>query len=269
MMNHIASNNQYIRVIFENHAMLRLTLCRANKCNALTREMVTELIRLCRLIQQTPQLRVLVIGSDATTFCAGFDLYELSRLSNPQVRQFNRSYADLLNELVSMPQLLIVEVVGGAYGGGMGLIASADFVVAESRAKFAMPEVKLGLLPSQILPYVIAKIGPQPARRLSLLAQEISASEAKDMGLVDKIVASQKQLSVGTENLYTQSLACSPNAVRQTKKILLNLSQSSKTTYAEYAADAFMHAFANEGRQRIEQFFKSKDEAEAVKNVEV
>lgn len=257
-MVNIVSNHKYINVIYDKEYMVRITLCRAEKRNALTVDMVAELMRLCVLIKKESSIRMLVIAGNENIFCAGFDVYQLRELSDPQVKKFNLDYAKLLNHLISMPQVLVVEVAGGAYGGGMGFLACADFVLAETKAKFAMPEVRLGLLPSQILPYVVAKIGMQSARRLSLFAQEISAAEALRIGLVDELVDTNMYFHEAENRLYSHILSLSSSALVQTKRLLFHLSGLNMPDYVENAANEFLQAFTSQAGVRIDEFLREK-----------
>ncbi len=159
--------------------------------NALNEEMVRQLTEVFRALERAAETRVIVLSGRGTSFCAGGESDSLRRQgasSAAQNRDTARELADLFHVIASSPKPTIARVNGAAIGGGLGLASACDIALASSEAKFAVSEVRLGLIPATIGPYVVRAIGGRWARRLFQTAERMTAAQAEKIGLVHEAV---------------------------------------------------------------------------------
>ncbi|HET6632338.1 MAG TPA: enoyl-CoA hydratase-related protein [Rhodanobacteraceae bacterium] len=172
-------------------AVATLTLDRPRQHNAFDAALVADLTAELDRLARDPELRALVLTGSGATFSAGADLdwmRGMARASEAANREDALRLATLLRSLTRFPRPTIARVNGSAYGGGVGLIACCDIAIGLDSAKFALSEVRLGLVPATIAPYVIAAIGARQARRLFLSAEIIDGAEAARIGLLHRCV---------------------------------------------------------------------------------
>jgi methylglutaconyl-CoA hydratase len=177
--------------IDERH-VATLTLNRPVIHNAFDDALIREVTTALRDLEKNIELRALVLASTGSSFSAGADLQWMKRMSSASMEANQRDAEELsgmLRRLQLFPRPTIAVVQGAAYGGGVGLIAACDIAIASELASFSLSEVKLGLIPSVIGPYVIAAIGERQARRYFLSAEKFTAAEALRIGLVHEVVA--------------------------------------------------------------------------------
>lgn len=220
--------------------------------NALTDEMVQALGRHCERAREDAQLRLIVLTGSGGHFCAGGSLGGFAGSigrplmpgeSDPLVR-LNRAFGSLLQQLSSLPQLLVAAVQGAAMGGGVGLVCAADLVLADASAVFATPEVTLGIVPAQIAPFVQRRLGDGLARQWLLCGQRWSAQQALQAGLVQTVIHAddavhwQSQLQAHMENLAQAA----PAAVAATKRLLDGVAAQSLEASLDQGAQAFAAA---------------------------
>lgn len=220
--------------------------------NALTDEMVQALGRHCERAREDAQLRLIVLTGSGGHFCAGGSLGGFAGSigrplmpgeSDPLV-QLNRAFGSLLQQLSSLPQLLVAAVQGAAMGGGVGLVCAADLVMADASAVFATPEVTLGIVPAQIAPFVQRRLGDGLARQWLLCGQRWSAQQALQAGLVQTVLHAddaahwQSQLQAHMENLAQAA----PAAVAATKRLLDAVAAQSLDASLDQGAQAFAAA---------------------------
>lgn len=166
-----------------------LWLSREENRNAINGQMAGEILTCLDALAHDEGVRVLIIRGKGKVFCAGGDLnWMLSREANKAVERPADLLSQLFYSLYYFPKPVIAYVHGSAMGGAMGLVACADFVVAADDAFFAFSEVRLGLVPATISPFVVKRIGEFRSRQLMLRGDRISAAEAKDAGLADLLV---------------------------------------------------------------------------------
>jgi methylglutaconyl-CoA hydratase len=177
--------------IDERH-VATLTLNRPVIHNAFDDALIREVTTALRDLEKNIELRALVLASTGSSFSAGADLQWMKRMSSASMEANQRDAEELsgmLRRLQLFPRPTIAVVQGAAYGGGVGLIAACDIAIASELASFSLSEVKLGLIPSVIGPYVIAAIGERQARRYFLSAEKFTSAEALRIGLVHEVVA--------------------------------------------------------------------------------
>ena len=214
--------------------------------NALSDAMVAALSDAVAHARSQPQLRALVLRGAGGTFCAGGDLSRFRALMGTAapadgpdpIARFNRAFGALLERLQACPVATIAVVEGAALGGGVGLAAACDFVLAASDAQFGMPEVTLGLPPAQIAPFVAARIGGAAALRLMLTHRRIAAAQALACGLADEVLDAGG-LDARLTALLTDLGRAEPAALRATKAILQRRQTAPLGATLDFAADAF------------------------------
>jgi methylglutaconyl-CoA hydratase len=215
-----------------------ITLNREDKFNALNVQMITEL---CQVLQWTaqrsagaldslvdengqPLLRILVITGAGRHFCAGADI-NMMRDAGANSAEENRADSErldsLFNGLWSHPCFTIAAVQGVALGGGAGLIACCDHVIANENIKIALSEGKLGILPAVIGPYVYRRLGSACFRRLSMMASRIDGEEALRTGFIEKLVESEEQMIAEVDKVIAEVLTTGPCAVTLAKQLTL------------------------------------------------
>lgn len=217
--------------------------------NALSDAMVAALGAALALAESLPAVRALVIRGAGGSFCAGGDFSGFRALmaepapdaGTDPIVGFNRGFGALLERLHASPVATIAVVEGAAVGGGAGLAAACDFVLAAGNAQFAMPEVTLGLPPAQIAPFVAARLGHGAALRLLLTGRRLTAAQALACGLADELhegVALHERLNA----LLTELGRAEPTALRATKAILQRRAAQPLGATLDFAAQAFAAA---------------------------
>lgn len=204
----------------------RVTLNRPDVRNALNDEAIAELTHWAARVREHHDTRVAVLSGAGTTFSAGADLNWMARMvtySHEDNVQDAQRLSRLFLALETLPIPLIGRVQGAALGGGAGLAAVCDIVVAEEQAVFGFTEVKLGLVPAVISPFVIAKIGRSAARELFLTGMRFSAARAHEVGLVHKVVPADA-LDATVETYANEIAAAGPEAVAAAKSLIREVS---------------------------------------------
>ena len=216
--------------------------------NALSEAMVDGLIAACERAAADADLRGVVLRGAGGHFCAGGSLGGFAKTigrplaageADPLV-PLNRRFGTLLQTLCALPQWFIVAVEGAAMGGGFGLVCCADQVLAHASAQFATPEVTLGIVPAQIAPFVVRRLGSSAARRCLLTGERWDAIAAQRLGLVDEVVAADMEAAVQTA--IARNAAAAPQAVAATKRLLLAQADTPLPVLLDEAAIAFAQA---------------------------
>ena len=211
-------NYNTINVQIRNH-ICDLWLARPEKRNAINREMATELIRALEVIANDPEIRVVILRGKGTMFCAGGDLEWMSESATSENDQPPRILSRLFRAFYEFPKPLIAMVHGKAMGGAMGMIAAADFVLAAKDAGFAFSEVRLGLVPATISPFVIRRCGEYRSMQLMLSGSLIPAAQAKEAGLADMLVDAD-QADNEIDRLTKELSSNAPEAMMTCKRLV-------------------------------------------------
>ena len=216
-----------------------LALTVPEKRNAISAQMISDLLRALDQAEESGALVVILTGS-GKAFCAGMDLDELQNVAR-QTQQKNledaRRVTKLLYRLYSFPRPVIAAVNGPAIAGGCGLATLADFTLAVPEAKFGYTEVKLGFMPALVAVFLRRRIADRPLRDLLLTGRIIDAAEAYRIGLVTEIVPAEA-LMQRARAVADVLVAASPTAVAQTKKLLLNFDKGAIRAELEAAIEA-------------------------------
>lgn len=204
-------------------AVAAITLNRAQVHNAFDDTLITELTTALESLATDSNVRVLVLTGAGATFSAGADLNwmrDMAQASEAENRNDALRLAKLLRTLQFFPKPTIARVNGSAYGGGVGLVACCDIAIGVAGAKFALSEVKLGLVPATIAPYVVQAIGPRQARRLFISAEIFDATEAARIGLLHQCVAADQLDETVDRQLHFLAKG-GPSAQHEAKQLAL------------------------------------------------
>jgi len=201
---------------------LRLTMNRPQVHNAFNSDMIRELAAAFEEAKKDADVRLVVLTGAGESFCAGADLNwmrEIIRYSYEQNLRESRELAELIHSIYALPKPTIARINGAVIGGGTGLFSACDIVIASDRAKFGLSEVKIGLIPAAIGPYVIRRIGESAARELFLTGERFDAQRALEIGLVNKVVV-HKALDEKVAEVVRLLLSSGPEAIARCKELL-------------------------------------------------
>lgn len=226
-------------VIEEKGAIAYLTLNRPDVRNAMSSQMVREIVDYFESIHDNRTLRGVVIGAAGTTFCAGGDIKDLqaSAAMSLDEKIATMSEFDALLQVVNhAPQVTIAKVQGAAMGGGFGLVCVSDIAIASTEASFGLPEVRIGVVPALISPYVIERVGLTRARQLMLMGSRFDAPAALDYGVVHTVVA-PRDLDAEISATVEAITAGSPQALAETKRLIFHVTSRSLDESLPYRAE--------------------------------
>lgn len=200
-----------------------VTLNNPDKHNAFDDTLIATLTAGLKALDANEAIRVVVLSATGKSFSAGADLNWMKRMAEYSEEENFRDamgLAELMRTLHGMRQATIARVHGPAFGGGVGLVACCDMAVGTHAAAFSLSEVKLGLIPAVISPYVIAAIGERAAHRYFLTAERFDAGEAFRLGLLSELVTDDDAMDDKINDLTTALLAASPAAVHEGKQLI-------------------------------------------------
>lgn len=206
----------------DSRGVATVSLNRPEKHNAFDDAVIAELRTTFDALANNDEVRVVILASTGRNFSAGADLGWMQRMADYDYEHNladARDLAGMLQALYALPQPTIARVQGAAFGGAVGLVSCCDMAVANEAASFSLSEVKIGLIPATISPYVIKAIGERAARRYFITAERFGADEALRLGLVNEVVA-DSELDACVTTLVTAILANSPLAVREAKDLV-------------------------------------------------
>jgi methylglutaconyl-CoA hydratase len=241
-----------------------LILDRPAQRNALSAELVTTLTNTLGTLAADAAVRIVLLKGAGDVFCAGADIGEM-RAAGAAAQEANeadsRRFAALLARLEAQPQPTVAVVHGAAYGGAIGLISACDIAIAAGSARFALSEVRLGLIPAMISPYVIRAIGLRQARRWMLTGESMDAATAGRIGLVHE-TAADAALPAAVATLTDALLAGGPSAQAEIKQLLRHVAGRGEATDAAMLADtarwiARIRA-GDEGREGLTAFLERR-----------
>ncbi|MGF1660505.1 MAG: crotonase/enoyl-CoA hydratase family protein [Rubrimonas sp.] len=247
-----------LRLETDARGVARLTLNRPDKRNALSARMIAELTEAAARLAADAAVRVVALDGAGTTFCAGGDLdWMRAQFDATRAERIAQAMAlaRMLQALDALPKPLIGRVHGAALGGGAGLCAVCDAVVAAADARFGFTETRLGLIPATIGPYVIARIGAGPARRVFFSGATFDAAEAERLGLVAQI-APPEALDAAVEAAVAPYLAAAPGAVSRAKALARALGPRIDETTLRMSVEALADAWEDpEAQEGVAAFF--------------
>ncbi|HVG24053.1 MAG TPA: enoyl-CoA hydratase-related protein [Thermoanaerobaculia bacterium] len=239
--------------------VLTVTLNRPEVHNAFNDELIGEAIDLFSNLD-TDAARVVVLKGTGKNFCAGADLNWMSRMV-AYTRDENVRDSSLLAKMYALmnecPLPMVGRIHGAAIGGGVGLVSVCDVAISMRTSQFGLSEVKLGILPAVISPYVIAKIGETHARALFLTGERFDADRAQRIGLVHRVVDSDAELDAAVYETVTQLKTSGPEAVRECKKLIAYVATHEPADAVPYTIDAISaRRVSDEGQEGMTAFLQ-------------
>jgi len=249
---------QTIRLECDARGVATLTLARTDKHNSLNAQMIAELAEAARQIAADAAIRVVVLTGAGESFCAGGDLgWMRQQMEADRATRIAEALtlARMLKALNDLPKPLIGRINGQAYGGGIGMISVCDASVAAEGAKFGLTEVRLGLIPATISPYVVARLTPPRAREVFFSGRIFDAAEALRIGLVTRAVAPEG-LDTAVEAEVAPYLSAAPGAVAASKALVRRFSPPIGEAELEATAKALADQWeTSEAEEGISAFF--------------
>lgn len=250
-----------IRVDKDTRGVATVTLTRAEKHNALSAEMMSELEQAARALAADQAVRVVVLAADGKSFCAGGDLAWMRAQfdMDAETRWIeSRRIATVLQALYDLPQPLIGRIHGNALGGGVGLVSVCDVAIGVSGAKLGFTETRLGLIPANIGPYVLARMGATRASEVFMSARVFEAEEAVRLNLLSRTVASDA-LDAAIEAEVQPYLSCAPGAVADAKALMRDLTGRVTPQQVDTAIDALAARWQTaEAQEGVGAFFDKR-----------
>ncbi|MBM7067770.1 crotonase/enoyl-CoA hydratase family protein [Actibacterium sp. 188UL27-1] len=250
-----------VEVSVDGRGVALVVLSRAEKHNAMSAEMIAELHQLADRLAADSAVRVVVLTGAGRSFCAGGDLgwMQAQMAADAATRaEGARALAAMLGEWNELPKPVVGRVQGNAFGGGIGLMAVCDVVVAVEGAKFALTETRLGLIPATIGPYVLARMGEGRARRVFMSGRVFGALEAQRLDLVAQVVATDG-LDAAVEAEVVPYLACAPGAVAAAKALARRLGPVIDADAIDESIDALVACWeGDEAPEGVGAFFDKR-----------
>lgn len=253
-------------VLFETsqEGVAVVTLNRPDKRNAFDESMIGSLSETFQLLHNSPNIRVVLLRGAGASFCAGADIDWMRRQGQMTLaanEEDGLTAARMFRALHDLPQLTIALVHGAAMGGGAGLVAACDVAVATKDTKFRFSEVRLGLIPAMISPYVVAAIGPRWATALFTTAEGFDGVFAEKIGLVQYAVDDRAALDAMAEQLSVLAFAAAPGAVADAKALVRYITAhqaNSDAVIKETAKRIAARRASEEGREGLSAFLEKR-----------
>ncbi len=216
---------RYIETKIDDYGVATVTINNPDKHNAFDDIIIAQLHAAFEAIENDQNVRIMILAAMGKSFSAGADINWMKRMagySYEQNLQDAKALAKMLKRLNTLSKPTIARVQGAAFGGAVGLVSCCDMAIASPRASFCLSEVKIGLVPATIAPYVIAAIGPKASRRYFLTAERFSADEALNLGLLNNVVPGE-ELDDTIALLVSNLLNNSPQALGMAKQLIFDV----------------------------------------------
>ena len=248
--------------IATQHGVRTITLSRPDVRNAFNDEVIAELKAAFEAAGQAPDVRCVVLAAEGPAFCAGADLNWMRRMADYTHQQNLDDAAQLaamLSAIHLCPKPTVARVQGDVYAGGTGLVAACDMAVTVDTAGYCLSEVRLGLIPATISPYVIRAMGARAAHRYFLTAERFSAAEALRIGFVHEVVSAEA-LDQTVAALVRNLVNAGPMAVRQCKQLLLDVAGHEITpALVQMTVEGIANIRVSpEGREGVQSFLQKR-----------
>lgn len=246
----------------DGRGVARVTLNRPELHNALDEHLIARLGETFAALDGDAGVRAVVLAGAGKSFCAGGDLNWMRRTADYDFEQNvadARGLARMLDAIDRCAKPVLALVRGNVYGGGNGLVGAADIAIATEGARFSLSEVRLGLIPATISPYVVRAMGARNARRYFLTAEVIEAAEAQRIGLVHEVVP-EADLEEAGERVLAALLAGGPNAQAASKELIANVADRAvDDTLMDYTARGIATVRASaEGKEGAQAFLEKR-----------
>ena len=253
--------SQTIRIATDERGVAHVTLARPEKHNALSAEMIDDLTAATDDLAHDSAIGVVVLTGEGASFCAGGDLgwmrAQFDATRDGRMAEARR-LAMLFKALNELPKPLIARVQGNAFGGGIGILSVCDMVISASTARFGLTEVRLGIIPATISPYVVARIGEANARPLFLSGKIIDAWQAHATGLLSRVVA-EEALDEAVEAEVRHFLGASPQAAARAKALARSVGKPITDSMIDHVVEQLADAWeTDEAKEGITAFFEKR-----------
>jgi len=261
-MNDNNTNNPRVLFNVDQQGVATVTLNNPDKHNAFDDIIISELTGIFYSIAERTDIKVMVLDSTGKSFSAGADLAWMKRMASYSYEDNLKdatALAKMLKALNFLPQPSIAKIQGAAFGGAVGLASCCDIVIAASKASFCLSEVKLGLIPATISPYVVNAIGLKAARRYFITAERFFADKAQQIGLVDEVVELES-LTTEVDHMIAILLSNGPQAIRAAKKLALDVAfQEFNENLLQDTSQRIAHLRVSpEGQEGLTAFFEKR-----------
>jgi methylglutaconyl-CoA hydratase len=239
-------------------AVATVTLNRPTLHNAFNDELISRITAAFETLGTEPSVRVIVLRSTGDSFSAGGDLNWMKKAATYTTEEnFRdaRAGANMFHTVAHCPKPVLARVHGRALGGGCGLVACCDMAVALDSVEFGLPEVKIGLLPGIIGPFLISRIGVANAREYFLTGARFSADRAREIGLIQRVAADERNMDAIIDAWIAELMTASPAAVAAAKKLIFDISDRPMESVLDTAALSIANARVSpDGRAGVEAF---------------
>ena len=248
--------------------VLHLTFNRPDTRNALSVGLLTDIVSVFDAIHDDREVRAVVLRGAGGHFCAGGDIKDMAQVRMAQAKagagadpaaEYNRKFGAFLRKVNEAPQATIAICEGAVLGGGFGLACVADVAFAHADANFGLPETGLGLVPAQIAPFVVQRIGLSQARRLGVCGGRFQGEAARHLGVVHEVFHNDEELMALLEETLKNVKRCAPGANAVTKELMLKVGQVELDALLDYAATRFSEAVRGpEGAEGTAAFIEKR-----------
>ncbi len=239
----------------------RVTFCRPEVHNAFNDQVIDEMTYAFKRLKTDPDVRVVILSGDGKSFCAGADLNWMRRVKDSAFEDNldeARRLADLFWDIYSFPKPVVGRINGAAIGGGTGFVAVADIAVAAQSAVFSFSEVKIGVVPACISPYVIKRVGEGRAREFFLTGERLTADRALDAGLINRAVPDD-MLDATVNGLVESLMTSGPEAIHVCKELLQTVPTLAVDDFKEYTARVIAELRQSpEGQEGMDAFLNKR-----------
>ena len=239
----------------------RVTFCRPEVHNAFNDQVIDEMTFAFKRLKTDSDVRVVILSGDGKSFCAGADLNWMRRVKDSAFEDNldeARRLADLFWDIYSFPKPVIGRINGAAIGGGTGFVAVTDIAVAAQSAVFSFSEVKIGVVPACISPYVIRRVGEGKAREFFLTGERLTSDRALEAGLVNRVVPDE-MLDATVNGLVESLLSSGPEAIRVCKELLQTVPTLMVDDFKEYTARVIAELRQSpEGQEGMDAFLNER-----------
>lgn len=243
-------------------AVITVALNRPKQHNALTPALTEALASQFQDISRQQGIRVVILTGNGASFCAGADLNHMRAAADYSFDDNlagAKALSDLMSSIDQCPKPVIGRVNGSAIGGGVGLACCCDITIAVESAIFGFSEVRLGLVPAVISPFVLAKIGRSKARRLFLTGERFDASHAKTIGLIDELGVDEPALDEIVDTVTERLLRAAPGALSEAKQLIRRVADGPAVGVLDYTAQLIAERRASqEGREGMGAFLAKR-----------
>lgn len=227
---------------------------RKEQRNSINCQLIRDLTQLLDAIEREPEIKMLVISGGNGVFCTGMDFEEAVSNRSPSKEHFSE-YMTLLKRFTITSKILVAKIEGQVLAGGIGVAAACDLVLATPNSQFCLPEVLWGLVPAMVMPFLIRRVGPQPAYRMALTTETLSGEEAGRLGLVDVV---DLNLDAALKRISRRLLRLDSGAVENLKCFVRDMWIINGRMEELAVSESFRIGSSPEVRKNLERFIKYK-----------